>query len=297
MRWILVIVGLIIFQGSVFGQDKKIDQLEVLYDQGYYGKVLRKSRKLLADPAYDYSGLPAYYKALAIFRLSDDPKWYKHHKNCLEDATESYRQFSEHPSYSDYVHAHYYEIASIKTYLDKLGRKFKDQGFAKDSELIYDFNFKYFKEIKGKPDLHEDIDIPEITEGGSAGSAYREKIVVYARSLVGIKYVWAGSDESGFDCSGFTSYVLKKYGIMVPRTASGQLEDAKKIKLANAQKGDLVFFGSGAKITHVGMVVSNKGEELTMVHASTSKGVIVTNIEQSTYWKPKLKGAGTYLEK
>jgi hypothetical protein len=297
MKWMILIASILFVNIEVFSQDKKIDQLEVLYDQGYYKKVLRKSRKMLADPNYDYSGLPSYYKALSIFRLAEDPKWYKRHKNCIEEAAESYRQFSEHPSYNDYVHAHYYEIASIKTYLGKLGRNLKELGHNKDADIIFDFTFEYFKEIKGKPDLHETIDMPEVTDqGGSKTDAYREKIVVYAKSLVGIKYVWAGSDESGFDCSGFTSYVLKKYGINIPRTASGQMEDAKKVKLTNAQKGDLVFFGSGAKITHVGMVVSNKGDELTMVHASTSKGVIVTNIEKSTYWKPKLKGAGTYLE-
>lgn len=296
MKWLLLIASVIALNVSVFSQDKKIDQLEVLYDQAHYKKVLRKANKLLADPQYDYSGLPAYYRSMSIFRLADDPKWHKRHKNCIEEAVESYRQFSEHPSYSDYVHAHYYEIASIKTYLDKLGRNFKDQGHTKDSEIVFDFSFQYFKEIKGKPDLHETIDMPEVAQGGSKTDAYREKIVVYAKSLVGIKYVWAGSDESGFDCSGFTSYVLKKYGISVPRTASGQMEESKQIKISNAQKGDLVFFGSGSKITHVGMVVSNKGDELSMVHASTSKGVIITNIEQSTYWKPKLKGAGTYLE-
>ncbi|MEZ4921927.1 MAG: C40 family peptidase [Crocinitomicaceae bacterium] len=296
MRWMLVIFSVLIFEGSVLSQDKKIDQLEVLYDQGYYHKVYRKSRKLLADPAYDYSGLPSYYLSLSIFRLAGDPKWYKHHKNCIEEAVESYRQFSEHPSYADYLNAHYYEISSIKTYLDKLGRNLKDQAYSKDAEMVFDFSFKYFKEIKGKPDTHENLDAPDLANGQSSGDAYREKIVVYAKSLVGIKYVWAGADESGFDCSGFTSYVLKKFGIIVSRTASGQMEEAKKVKIENAQKADLVFFGSDAKITHVGMVVSNKGDELTMVHASTSKGVIVTNIEQSTYWKPKLKGAGTYLE-
>jgi peptidoglycan DL-endopeptidase CwlO len=59
--------------------------------------------------------------------------------------------------------------------------------------------------------------------------------------------------------------------------------------------GDLVFFASGSTISHVGLVISNKGENLMMVHSSTSKGVIITEIPTSTYWQGKLKAAGTYL--
>ena len=298
MKWMLAIIGFVVMSQNTMAQDKKIDQLEILYDQGYYAKVLRKSNKLLADPEFDYSGLPLYYKSLALFRLSDDPRWFKRHKDAFTEAEASYAKFAEHRLYDDYVHAHYYEIAALKTYLEKTEKKYKDLGFNQEAKSLADFNFEYFKSIKGKPDKHENVEEnPNAnTVANNDVSTDREKIVVYAKSLVGIKYVWAGSTESGFDCSGFTSYVCKKYGLNIPRTASGQMNDSKKVKLANARKGDLVFFGSGSKITHVGLVVSNKGDALSMVHASTSKGVIVTNIETSTYWKPKLKGSGTYLE-
>ena len=297
MKWMLAIFGFILVSQSTFAQDRKIDQLEILYDQGYYRKVLRKSKKLMADPAYDYSGLPVYYKALATFRLANDPTWRKHHKGAIEDAILSYQQFAEHPSYESYVHAHYYEIASLKSYLEKLGKELEDLGFNEDASMLFEFQMDYLISIKAKPDKHENFLNPDNQSNPSSTElSTRESIVEYAKTLIGIKYVWAGSDESGFDCSGFTSYVLLKYGITVPRTASGQMEESKKVKLANAHKGDLVFFGSGAKITHVGLVVNDKGVELAMVHASTSKGVIVTNVEKSTYWKPKLKAAGTYLD-
>ncbi|MFT4603062.1 MAG: cell wall-associated NlpC family hydrolase [Arenicella sp.] len=298
MKWMLAIIGLVVMGQNAMAQDRKIDQLEILYDQAYYAKVLRKSNKLLADPEFDYSGLPLYYKSLALFRLADDPRWFKRHKEAFTEAKASYAKFAEHSLYDDYVHAHYYEIAALKTYLEKTEGKYKELGFNEEAKGLADFNFEYFKSIKGKPDKHEKVDEnPNAnTVANTDVSTDREKIVVYAKSLVGIKYVWAGSTETGFDCSGFTSYVCKKYGLSIPRTASGQMTDSKKVKLANANKGDLVFFGSGSKITHVGLVVSKKGDALSMVHASTSKGVIVTNIETSTYWKPKLKGSGTYLD-
>ena len=297
MKWVIAIFGFVVLSQSVFAQDKKIDQLEILYDQGYYKKVLRKSNKLLAIPEYDYSALPSYYKALSLFRLAEDPKWRKRHKTGIEDAVASYEKFSEHTLFNDYVHAHYYEIAGLKSYIDKLSSKLKELGEAKEAKLLFDFSMDHLISIKAKPDPHENLGNPDVVDNNatSAGS-YRDGIVEYAKTLLGIKYVWAGSDESGFDCSGFTSYVMKKYGIAIARTASGQMEESTKVKLPNAIKGDLVFFGSGAKITHVGLVVNNKGEDLSMIHASTSKGVIITNIKSSTYWEPKLKGAGTYLD-
>ena len=294
MKWVIAFFGIVALSQSLYAQDKKIDQLEILYDQGYYKKVFRKSKKLLADPNYDYSGLPSYYQSLALFRLADDPKWRKRHRNAISDAVASYKKFSEHALYADYVHAHYYEISSLKSYLEKLESKLKDLGNNKDAAQLVDFKMDFLISIKAKPDLHENLEDNNLSDGNN-GSSFRDGIVEYAKTLLGVKYVWAGADPSGFDCSGFTCYVLKKYGILVARTASGQKEESKKVKVPQAHKGDLVFFGSGEKITHVGMVVNDKGEELSMIHASTSKGVIITNIIKSTYWEPKLKGAGTYL--
>ena len=167
------------------------------------------------------------------------------------------------------------------------------------------FRLNELKGIKARPD----IVIPESTGKGDknvskndpvntvnpADMDFREKLVVYAKSLVGVKYVWAGTDPKGFDCSGFVGYVHKKYGIVIPRTASAQMSGSKKVKLNDARRGDLLFFSSGSNISHVGLVINQKGNGLIMVHASTSKGVIITEIEKSTYWKPKLKGAGSFI--
>ena len=77
-------------------------------------------------------------------------------------------------------------------------------------------------------------------------------IVGIAQSLFGIPYVYGGSSPSGFDCSGFTSYVYRKAGISIPRTASQQ--QAAATRVSNPQPGDLVFFGYPAY--HVGIYVS-----------------------------------------
>ncbi|PKW27526.1 C40 family peptidase [Phycicoccus duodecadis] len=78
-------------------------------------------------------------------------------------------------------------------------------------------------------------------------------IVNIARGLLGIPYVYGGSSPSGFDCSGFTSYVFRQAGISIPRTASAQQSAATPV--SNPQPGDLVFFGSPA--WHVGIYTGN----------------------------------------
>ena len=156
----------------------------------------------------------------------------------------------------------------------------------------------------GIPDL-EMLDSPEITEPmivivdeveENAGSTIsRNKIVENAQKYLGTPYVWAGSSPSGFDCSGFTSYVMKDFGKELSRRSEDQYNDGKMVKEKNVQKGDLIFFSNGSGISHVGIVVSEKGQPLVMIHASSSKGVILTDIESSEYWMKRLHGFATYV--
>ncbi|MGW5240797.1 C40 family peptidase [Monashia sp. NPDC004114] len=92
-------------------------------------------------------------------------------------------------------------------------------------------------------------------------------IVGIAQSLFGIPYVYGGSSPSGFDCSGFTSYVYRQAGISIPRTASQQ--QAAATRVSNPQPGDLVFFGYPAY--HVGIYVS-PGRMIDAQHSGTTIG-------------------------
>ena len=49
------------------------------------------------------------------------------------------------------------------------------------------------------------------------------------------------------------------------------------------------------RISHVGMVISNKGEAVKMIHASSSLGISIIEINQSTYWKQRFFAYGTFL--
>ena len=79
------------------------------------------------------------------------------------------------------------------------------------------------------------------------------KVMRSGNSLKGVPYRYGGSTPRGFDCSGFTSYVLRKNGVSVPRTATAQMYKAKRISRAKAKRGDVVFFRSGGRAYHVGI--------------------------------------------
>jgi cell wall-associated NlpC family hydrolase len=83
----------------------------------------------------------------------------------------------------------------------------------------------------------------------AARHAAASGVIAVAKTLLGIWYVYGGSTPSGFDCSGFTSYVFRQVGISLPRTAAQQQSYAQRI--SNPQPGDLVFFGYPAY--HVGI--------------------------------------------
>lgn len=104
-------------------------------------------------------------------------------------------------------------------------------------------------------------------------------LVEKALSLTGVPYVFGGTSRSGFDCSGFTQYVFKQFGVSLPRTAAEQFNVGSSVKRAQLQPGDLVFFttyASGA--SHVGIYIGGG----SFVHASNS-GVRTTSLSDSYY--------------
>ena len=122
-------------------------------------------------------------------------------------------------------------------------------------------------------------------------SALRGNIIQYARKYEGSKYTAAGkTPKTGFDCSGFTSYVMKEFDINLSPSAREQAKQGAKKSVKEARPGDLIFFrrGKNDPIFHVSLVVANNGKSLTVVHSTTSRGVIVEDIYKSPFWKDKV---------
>jgi cell wall-associated NlpC family hydrolase len=122
-------------------------------------------------------------------------------------------------------------------------------------------------------------------------ASLRRDIASYAQKYKGTRYRDAGKTPStGFDCSGFTSYVMRQFSIQLSPSSREQATQGRSKPLKDARPGDLVFFRRSASqpIFHVAMVVSNDNNGLRVIHSTTSRGVVVDDLLQSPYWKPKI---------
>lgn len=104
----------------------------------------------------------------------------------------------------------------------------------------------------------------------------------------GTRYQYGGTTKYGIDCSAFTREMYRgAYGIELPRTAREQYGRARKISSTELREGDLVFFNTTGGVSHVGMYLGNN----KFVHASTSKGVTISDLYE-TYYLSRFIGAG-----
>lgn len=116
---------------------------------------------------------------------------------------------------------------------------------------------------------------PAVSSAAGNGQA----LVNTAMKYLGVPYVWGGTSPRGFDCSGLMVYVCKQHGISLPRTAASQRNVGRYVSRANLLPGDLVFFKSGGRISHVGMYVGNGN----MIHAPHTGDVVKIASINSTY--------------
>lgn len=118
-----------------------------------------------------------------------------------------------------------------------------------------------------------------------------KELIDYARKFIGTPYRYGANGPDRFDCSGFTTYVYKHFGIQLPRNSRDQFTSGKPVrKISQIQPGDLIFFARSGKIFHVGMAVEAREDHFTFIHASTSAGVIISRSDDA-YWAPKYYGA------
>ena len=120
----------------------------------------------------------------------------------------------------------------------------------------------------------------EVVYGGTG-----TQVIEYAKKYLGYRYTSGGSTPSrGFDCSGFTTYVYRHFGISLSRTSSGQSSNGVEVKRENLQAGDIICFSSSSgskKIGHVGLYIGGG----KFIHAANSrKGVIISRVSGDGYY-------------
>ena len=114
-----------------------------------------------------------------------------------------------------------------------------------------------------------------------------DQVINYAYRFRGTPYRYGAMSPRGFDCSGFTSYVFKRFGIELDRSSRGQIFDGVRVKKNDLQPGDLVFFqgrsGRGG-VGHVGIVTKvNEDNTFHFIHSACSSGVTESKNTESYY--------------
>ena len=143
-------------------------------------------------------------------------------------------------------------------------------------------------------DMNFAINVGGSLQGNAQTNPQGESAVVdSARKYLGTPYVWGGTSPSGFDCSGFTQYVLAQNGKSIPRTSQEQFASGQAVDKSQLQAGDLVFYdwSGGTEATHVGIYEGNG----KMIHAPHS-GDVVKEVDFNSYGQNAYLGARRYYK-
>lgn len=145
----------------------------------------------------------------------------------------------------------------------------------------------------------DDVFMPTLTEllgepvddlGQLSGNeALKSDLVDYAKKFLGCRYRRGGKGPSVFDCSGFTSYVFRKFGYSLNPASRLQGMQGERVALQDAEVGDLMFFSgrkAGKTVGHVAMVIDVNQDtgQVKFIHASTSRGVVIETYPDGGYY-------------
>ena len=117
------------------------------------------------------------------------------------------------------------------------------------------------------------------------------RLLAVASSQMGRNYAPGGTTPAGFDCSGFTSWAYAKAGQSLPRTSGGQYLAGRPVPAGSLRPGDLVFFGHGGKVGHVGIYLSQG----RFIHSSQGSGQVGVDDLSGSYWSRTFAGGRRVL--
>ena len=127
-------------------------------------------------------------------------------------------------------------------------------------------------------------------KSGTAPNSNADEIINFAKTFLGVPYVYGGASPAGFDCSGFIQYVFKEYGFSLARTAGAQSLFGMDVTLDELQPGDLLYFKgrnvNSTSIGHVGIVTGVVNGKVEFIHAA-GKSVKMETLNKNSYYVPR----------
>lgn len=160
-----------------------------------------------------------------------------------------------------------------------------------DPDKTYYFKIRAYKTVKKKKVY------------GAYSSVYKKEPVSATwkklKKYMSVPYVYGGTTPRGWDCSGFTQWIMANmYGVSISRSSCEQAREGKAVNVNDMSKwqfGDLVFFSSGGRISHVGIYIGD-GQ---MMHALNSRrDMMIQDVSYYDRWdkRNKLAKVRRYLK-
>lgn len=146
-------------------------------------------------------------------------------------------------------------------------------------EIFHNNDFKYVH--KSYVELRDASSLP--SRDGNGFTRTGSRIVEYSKNFIGTPYVYGGSSPAGFDCSGFTGYVYKQFGVSLPRSSASQASVGTPVSRGNLLPGDLVFFNTYGGISHVGIYVGGDN----FIHATVPGDVVKISSLNTGYYSSR----------
>ncbi len=140
------------------------------------------------------------------------------------------------------------------------------------------------------PELPKSVS-PAPTRSPVATPSKGTLVVRAAFRQLGRDYVWGASGPYSFDCSGFTRYVYKQFGVDLPHSSTMQFRLGVPVARTALREGDLVFFGVRGQISHVGLYAGDG----VIVHASTPRTGVIRSRLSEAYYAARYIGARRIL--
>lgn len=124
------------------------------------------------------------------------------------------------------------------------------------------------------------------------------EVIAFIQTAIAVpnQYLWGGTVAPDYDCSGLMQAAFASVGIWLPRDAYQQEEFSEAIAIEQIQVGDLIFFGTPIKATHVGIYIG----DANYIHSSGKEhghnGIAISSLlgqdPVSQWYQQQLRGAG-----